>query len=77
MKKIICKQEYDTETATLIKKVTSGSFGDPEGYEKCLYQTPKGLHFQYVKGGEKSPYKKEDITRVAKAKVQAWLDENN
>ena len=28
MKKIICKKEYDTEKATVVKKVTSGEFGD-------------------------------------------------
>ena len=31
MKKIICKKEYDTETATLIQKYTVGAFGDPAG----------------------------------------------
>ena len=32
MKKIICKKEYDTETAELLKKHTEGVFGEPEGY---------------------------------------------
>ena len=45
MKKIICKREYDTETATLVKKHTVGEFGDPAGYEETLYQTPGGLYF--------------------------------
>lgn len=76
MKKIICKKEYDTETATLIKKTTVGSFGDPAGYEESLYQTPGGLYFLYVFGGEASPYPAEDILRLAKAKVNAWLDEH-
>ena len=40
MKKVICKVEYDTDTATLIKKRTFGCFGDPAGYEECLYRTP-------------------------------------
>ena len=31
MKKIICKKEYDTETATLVKKYVCGFFGDPAG----------------------------------------------
>ena len=39
MKKIICKKEYDTETATLIKKFTCGELGDRAGYEEYLYQT--------------------------------------
>ena len=74
MKKIICKKEYDTETATLIKKTTYGTYGDPAGYEESLYQTPGGLYFLYVAGGETSPYPHEDILRVAKAKVNDWLD---
>ena len=41
MKKIICKKEYNTESATLIKKFTYGYFGDPAGYEESLYQTEK------------------------------------
>ena len=45
MKKIICKKEYDTETATLVKKFTSGALGDPAGYEEDLFQTPEGLYF--------------------------------
>ena len=74
MKKIICKKEYDTETATLIKKYTVGYFGDPAGYEEVLFQTPEGLYFLYVHGGENSPYPTEDIQRLAKTKVNAWID---
>ena len=39
MQKVICKKVYDTETSTLIKKVTFGEFGCPKGYEESLYQT--------------------------------------
>ena len=74
MKKIICKKEYDTQTATAIKKYTYGYFGDPNGYEETLYQTPGGLYFLYVNGGEQSIYPTEDIIRVAKAKVNDWID---
>ena len=73
MKKIICKREYDTETAALIEKRTFGSFGDPAGYEETLYQTPKGYYFLYVNGGEASPYKKEDINSISAAKADEWL----
>lgn len=45
MKKIICKKEYDSENATLIKKCTYGNFGDPAGYEEILFQTEGGLYF--------------------------------
>ena len=74
MKKIICKKEYDTEIATLVKKCTYGYYGDPAGYEEILFQTPEGLYFLFVKGGENSPYPEADIQRLAKTKVNAWLD---
>lgn len=74
MKKIICKKEYDTETATLIKKYTYGYFGDPAGYEENLCQTPDGLYFLHVQGGEASPYPTEDILRLAKTKVNDWME---
>jgi hypothetical protein len=74
VKKIICKKEYDTETATLIKKHTVGFYGDPAGYEEILFQTPAGLYFLYVQGGETSPYPSEDILRLAKTKVNDWLE---
>lgn len=74
MNKIVCKKEYDTATAVLIKKYTYSYYGDPAGYEETLYQTPGGLYFLYVLGGEESPYPQEDILRLAKTKVNAWLE---
>ncbi|MBQ3542358.1 MAG: hypothetical protein IJA45_04440 [Oscillospiraceae bacterium] len=74
MKKVICKKEYDTETATLIQKYTYSSFGDPKGFEEVLFQTPSGLYFLYVRGGEESPYPNEDILRLAKTKVSEWME---
>lgn len=76
MKKIICKKEYDTETATLVKKFTSGEFGDEAGYEESLYQTPGGLFFLYVNGGEASIYPREDIKSISKAKAAAWQEQH-
>ena len=74
MKKIICKKEYDTETATLIQKHIVGTYGDPAGYEEDLYQTPGGLYFLHVGGGETSQYPEEDIIRLAKTKVKSWME---
>ena len=76
MKKIICKKEYDTENAVLIRKFTCGLYGDPAGYEETLYQTPNGLYFIYVCGGADSPYPQENILRLAKGKVNGWLEEH-
>ncbi len=73
MNKTICKREYDTETATLIRKYTYSFFGDPSGYEELLYQTPDGLYFLYVRGGASSIYPSEDILRLAKNKVENWM----
>lgn len=74
MKKIISKKEYDTETATLVKKYTYSYYGDPAGYEEILFQTPAGLYFVYCRGGESSPFPTEDIQRLAKTKVDAWIE---
>ena len=74
MKKIICKYEYDTDKAVIIKKNTTGVFGDPAGYEETLYQTADGKYFIYVNGGSESVYPKEDIKRIAKDRVDAWIE---
>ena len=74
MKKIINKKEYNTETSTMIMNYINGCFGDPAGYEETLYQTAEGLYFLYVNGGQNSIHPKEDIIRLAKTKVSAWID---
>lgn len=74
MKKTICKREYDTETAQLIQKYTYSFLGDPAGFEETLYQTTDGLYFLYVLGGATSPYPEENILRLAKSKVAAWME---
>lgn len=72
MKKIICKVEYDTETATIVEKRTHGYFGDPAGYEETLYQTPNGKFFLYVNGGAESIYPEENIKRLSADKANEW-----
>lgn len=76
MKKIICKREYDTEVASLLKKYTVGEFGDADGYEESLYQMPDGKLFLYVNGGEDSVYPKENIKSISKEKAELWLKEH-
>jgi len=76
MQKIICKKVYDTETSTLLKKVTYGTFGSPDGWEESLYQTDGGNFFLYVNGGADSKHTKEDITRLSAEKKNAWLKAN-
>ncbi len=76
MKKIICSKEYDTEKSTLVKKLTRGEFGDPDGYEQSLYLTEDGKYFFYTNGGESSQYPKEDIKRASKSTAEKWLAEN-
>lgn len=73
MKKIICKKEYDTEVATLIKCYAVGNFGDADGYEESLYQMPDGAYFFYTNGGAESKYTVEDIKRVSAKKAEEWL----
>ncbi len=76
MKKIICKKEYDTAASTVVKKVTSGEFGDPAGYEETLYVTDSGSYFLYVNGGAESKHQKEDIKRMSAKSAEAWMAEN-
>ncbi len=73
MKKIICKKEYDTEKASLLKKNVFGTPGDPDGYEECVYQTEDGALFLYVNGGKDSKYPKEDIKRLSKETAKNYL----
>ena len=61
----------------LLGKNVSGSFGDEAGFEESLYKTPDGKFFLYTNGGADSPYAKEDIKRMAKAKADEWLAQNN
>lgn len=76
MQKKFGKLVYDTETAEVVFKYTNGAFGDPAGYEEILYRTPAGNYFVYGIGGETSAYPVEKMTRVAKDKVEAWLEEH-
>ena len=76
MQKIICKKVYDTATATVVKKVTSGYYGDPAGYEETLYVTPDGAYFLYTNGGSESKYTTENITRKSRAAAEAFIENN-
>lgn len=67
---------YDTTTATVVKKVVSGVYGDPTGYEIIMFVTPEGDYFLYTNGGMASPYTKEDIKACAKKAAQEWLANN-
>ncbi|MEE1186082.1 MAG: hypothetical protein UHN02_01700 [Acutalibacteraceae bacterium] len=76
MKATICKIDYDTDTAVIIEKFTYGNFGDEDGYEETLYVTEQGNYFVYTNGGAKSPYPTESIKRLAKTKVDAWIEQH-
>ena len=76
MKKVICKKTYDTDTSTLLKKVTHGFFGESDGWEESLYQTESGSFFLYTNGGVDSKHPKENITRISTEKKNAWLQAN-
>ena len=76
MKKIICKKEYDTDCASVVKKVSFGAFGDPDGYEETLYKSDSGAYFLYLNGGSSSKYPKEDIKRLSAKAAEEWLAAN-
>ena len=64
MKKIIKRKTYNTETAEIVSRKTSGSWGDPAGYEEILYKTSKNDYFIYGIGGTESKYPEEAIIPV-------------
>ncbi|MBQ2809855.1 MAG: hypothetical protein IKA43_07040 [Clostridia bacterium] len=76
MKKVVRGRVLDTESATLVKKVTYGEFGDPCGYEETLYVTEDGTYFLYTNGGCESKYTEENITMKYKSGAEKWLAEN-
>ena len=76
MVKTIRTKTYNTETATVVKKVVSGAYGDPAGYETTMYVTPEGDYFLYTYGGEASAYPTEKITSYSKANAKKWLETN-
>ena len=73
MQKTFKGKVYDTEKMTVVKKVVSGAWGDPAGYEEILYQEGN-LFFMYTNGGEKSQYTAEKLVNMPKSKAQAWLE---
>ena len=73
MQKIICKKVYDTETSTLVKKVTFGCYGCEDGYEESLYKTESGNFFLYTNGGAESKYPTEKIARMSKKNAEIFI----
>ena len=76
MKKIINRVTYNTDTSIEAGRMTSGTFGDPAGYEEVLYQTKKGAFFIYANGGEESKYTEETILPLTKAEAKDWKKNN-
>ena len=76
MKKTICKVEYDTDNALFVAKYVEGAWGDPKGFEECLFQTESGKFFLYVNGGAESIHPEEDIKRMSAAKADEWIANN-
>lgn len=74
MQRTIRHLVYDTDTAQLIRRFISGSFGDPDGYEECLYCTPTHHYFIYGIGGENSPYPKETLRSLSADAAERWLE---
>ena len=76
MVKTTRNKTYDTSSATVVKRVACGYYGDPSGYEETVYLTPEGDYFLYTNGGETSPYTTEKITGLSKPAAKKWLDEH-
>ncbi|MCQ2385842.1 MAG: hypothetical protein MJ078_04125 [Clostridia bacterium] len=75
MIKVIAKKTYSTEDSALILQNIHGFFGDPKGYEECLYQTKDGAYFLYLNGGAESIHPKEEIKRISAFAAEKWISE--
>ena len=67
------KKTPNLETATEIRRVTKGYFGDPKGFEEILYRTKNNRYVLLQRGGHESPFQKEKITQILKVDAEAWL----
>ena len=76
MKRTVKSIVYNTETATVVKKLTYGAYGDPAGFETTLYRTPEGNYFLYTFGGAQSSYSKEAIAPFTEERAKAFMENN-
>lgn len=67
------KKGPNLETATEIRRVTRGYFGDPHGYEEILFRTKNNRYVLLQKGGSESPFKEEKITQILKTEAEEWM----
>lgn len=67
------KKSPNLDTATEIKRVTRGYFGDPRGYEEILFRTRNNRYVLLQRGGHESPFQEEKITQILKVHAEAWL----
>ena len=70
---MIDKKTPDLSTATEIRRVVRGNFGDPNGYEEILFRTRNNRYVLVQRGGTQSPYPEETVNQILKAKATAWL----
>ncbi len=68
-------EKFDLAKLSLVKKVTSGYYGDPAGYEESLYVTADGQEVLYTNGGKDSKYSKESFT-TSKTAIAAFKKAN-
>jgi len=69
----MAKKSPNLDTATEIKRVTRGYFGDPRGYEEILFRTRNNRYVLLQRGGHESPFQEEKITQILKVNAEAWL----
>ena len=76
MRANIKRKVYDTESSKLLNSKSVGEFGDTCGYEEKVYQTNRGLYFNYGVGGPDSPYPKETIKPITQEEAGAGENES-
>lgn len=67
------KKAPNLDTATEIRRVTKGYFGDPYGYEEILFRTRNNRYVLVQRGGHESPHQEEKVTQILKAEALEWM----
>lgn len=68
------KKTPNLETASEIKKVVRGHFGDPHGYEEILYRMRNNRYVLVQRGGFESPFPEETVQPILKKDAMAWME---
>lgn len=75
MKKTIGDKTYDTDSAELMARKTSGWYGDPHGFEEMLFRKEQKEFFLFGQGGGESVYPEATLVPLSVDDARSWLNQ--